>query len=160
MHNAPSVEYPVGRCRFQARVLWGVWFAAALASAAWAWPAARPTGHLALAAFVLTASAGLSWRSWRTTPSGHLAWDGSTWQWKPCEGACVQPGTVRAHWHGQRCLLLEFMPFATAQRWTGRWWAGPIWLWLVSSSAPERWLDMRRAVYSRPGRSSSAPNPS
>lgn len=43
-------------------------------------------------------------------------------------------------------ILLDLQSYLWVHAITGR---GHVWLWLERSAQPERWMDLRRAVYSR-----------
>ena len=132
MHNAPSVTYPVGRCHFAACLYAGVWVMAAASCTAWALMSPRLGLWQAVAALlVLVLGAWLATAWWRA-PEGDLAWDGASWSWR---GAAGRPA-VRLDL--QRCMLLEW-------RSGGR---GAEWLWLDQQLAGDRWMALRRAVYS------------
>ena len=77
--------------------------------------------------------------SWTRIPAGQLAWNGDIWRW---ESAGYQAGIaeheVSVVADFQRILLLRLENQAHAS----------MWLWLEQSVLPERWLDLRRAVYS------------
>jgi len=135
MHNAPSVSYPVGRSFFPALALAALWLLGAAATAAWAWQAGVSTAARLLAGAVL-ALAGLGALGfWRRMPEGELAWDGERWTWP--SGAAGE-GVLAVGLDLQRALLLRWQGGRAAQ-----------WLWLERSRAPQRWDDLRRAVYSR-----------
>ena len=79
---------------------------------------------------------------WRSQFCGVLRWDGLHWQLDT-----LQPhGVPRA---------LSRAPDVLVDVQTHLWVCGTpeghgrIWLWLERSSQPERWMDLRRAVYSR-----------
>lgn len=140
MHNAPPVTYPLGRSHFQGLALLGLWLAGVGVLALW-WRAA-PAADWRLwtvLAFVLVAglAAGLAWAR---SPVGQLCWDGQDWRW---ESQGYQSGTpvrdLAVVLDLQRILLLrlENQDHAT------------LWLWAGRSNQPERWLDLRRAVYAR-----------
>lgn len=91
--------------------------------------------------------AGLASRTtWNNLPGGQLAWDGDVWRW---ESPGYQTGegehalSVIADFQQRLLLRLENQAGAS------------LWLWVEQSVMPERWLDLRRAVYS-PHRSRSA----
>ena len=76
---------------------------------------------------------------WKHTPSGQLAWDGEAWRWESPSyrtGSTEQELAVVADF--QHMLLLR------AENHEG----ASLWLWLERSTMPERWLAVRRAVYS------------
>jgi toxin CptA len=137
MHSAPAVSYPVGRSRLGGVLLFAAWALGAVAVATWCMQvqpsAARVLSALAL---VLASGAAAGW-SWVRTPRGALAWDGESWGWSG-EGKVDGSGALEVVLDLQRLLLV---------RWRGPDRAG--WLWLDKSARPERWEDVRRAVYSR-----------
>ncbi|MDW5443693.1 hypothetical protein [Polaromonas sp. SM01] len=140
MHNAPSVVYPLGRSRFQAGVLLGLWLAGLIVLMLW-WRAAPGLDWrlgLGLAA-VLLAGVAAAW-GWKNSPVGQLRWDGQVWSW---ESQGYQAGTaalaLTVALDFQRMLLLKLENHDHAT----------LWLWAGRSAMPERWLDLRRAVYSR-----------
>ena len=92
------------------------------------------------AAFVAVVCAGVSARSgWLKLPLGQLAWDGKAWRW---ESATYQTGlaeydvSVIADFQSRMLLRLENPASAS------------LWLWPERDGFPERWLDLRRAIYS------------
>jgi hypothetical protein len=137
MHSAPSVSYPVGRCRFAAVMLASTWLAAAVGLAAWARQVPAPAWQQALAAAGL-AAAGLSAASgWARSACGTLTWSGATWDWQSGTGA--MPGRAERILDLQRWILVHWRPES-----------GPAhWLWLEARRDPSRWDALRRAVYSR-----------
>ncbi|MGV8803515.1 MAG: hypothetical protein ACWA6Y_00965 [Polaromonas sp.] len=138
-HNAPPVVYPLGRSLFLRRWLLTLWLAGLLSVLLWAVSARLQPDALALA-LVTVLGAGMAVRlSCKSLPCGQLAWDGDTWR---REGAGSQSGgalnelSVIADLQSR--LLLRF------ENQAGK----GLWLWVERSSLPERWLDLRRAVYS------------
>jgi hypothetical protein len=140
MHNAPSVSYPLGRSRFQGGLLGGFWLAGSGVTLWWALAAPRLDWRFGVAWVVVVAAGIAAWRGWCRAPRGQLRWDGQVWQW---ESAGYQAGTpvqaLSVALDFQRVLLLrvENQDHVT------------LWLWAHRASMPERWLDLRRAVYSR-----------
>jgi len=136
MHNAPAVTYPVGRSSIQGALGLVLWLLGVAATTAWA--LTSPDARLVSAAACLcTAAAVLAGVAWWRTGAGEVQWNGDGWQlhsWgqshdgKPMVVLDLQ-ASVLLHWH--------------ATRGAGGW------LWLDRSSAPARWDDLRRAVYSR-----------
>ena len=91
-------------------------------------------------ALVAVLVAGVAARtSWNNLPGGQLAWDGEVWRW---ESASYQTGIAELELSViadfQRSLLLRLENHARAS----------LWLWAEQSAMPDRWLDLRRAVYS------------
>ena len=76
---------------------------------------------------------------WKSSPLGKLAWDGETWR---CVSASYQAGVteyqVMVAADFQYIVLLRLENAANSRRW----------LWVERSASPERWLDLRRALYS------------
>ncbi|MES2936478.1 MAG: hypothetical protein V4864_02275 [Pseudomonadota bacterium] len=144
MHGAPSVTYPVGRCRFAAVLAATLWCAGALVLAAWLAQTPGPGWRHGLAAAALAVGAALAWAAWLRGARGVLAWDGGQWWWEPARHgqrspAPQQGGDIRVRLDLQRWLLLA---------WRGGP-PGPNWLWLERERAPLHWDALRRAVYSR-----------
>ncbi|WP_298923661.1 hypothetical protein [uncultured Ramlibacter sp.] len=139
MHNAPSVTYPVGRSSLPGVLLAVLWLLGAAAAAAWAWQTAPSAGAQLLVAAVLALAGACALRMWRRLPEGELAWDGRGWFWP---ALAAEAGVLAVSLDLQRALLL---------RWQGRGEGrgAAQWLWLDRAACPERWGDLRRAVYSR-----------
>ncbi|MCX7256611.1 MAG: hypothetical protein NTZ64_07705 [Polaromonas sp.] len=139
LHNAPPVFYPLGRSSFLGGLLLGLWLAGALLTLAWA-SLASLSGGLLLAAGAAVALSGVAAAlHWKNTPSGQLAWDGQAWCWVSAAdpaGLAAPDAAVVADL--QRWLLLRLESQSGAC----------LWLWAERQSAPERWLALRRAVYS------------
>lgn len=140
MHNAPPVVYPLGRSHFQGAALAGFWLSGVLVSVGW-WlvgPGFDWRIGIAMAALVLAGVA--AWLGWRSAPVGQLHWDGQVWRW---ESTGYQAGTpvlaLSVTLDLQHTLLLRLHNHDHAS----------IWLWVHRAALPERWLDLRRAVYSR-----------
>ena len=94
--------------------------------------------------------AGLAARiTWKNLPDGQLAWDGEVWRWESPgyqAGAGEHALSVIADFQQRLLLRLENQAHAS------------LWLWVEQNAMPERWLDLRRAVYS-PHRSRASLNP-
>lgn len=101
--------------------------------------AGRVFGLGALLLWLLVAVCAL--RCWRRWPCGLLEWDGTQWWLKPCNATRALPllAAPRLQWDGQSNMLLCVTLRAREQHW----------LWLQSSSAPQQWGQLRRAVYWR-----------
>ena len=136
MHGAPSVSYPVGRSRFAGALVLVLSLLGIAATAAWWLQAPAPTEKrvAAIACAVLVIGAALL--AWWRSSVGQLAWTGETWTWTSARSSC--DGEVHAALDLQSVLLLKFEHARRGE-----------WLWLERSSAPARWDDVRRAVYSR-----------
>lgn len=139
MHNAPAVTYPVGRARHVGSVIVAVWLLALAVLGAGA-PLTNYSLFKTSAAVAAWLMCGfVSWRCWHASAQGRLSWTGAEWLWTPLGLARPELGHPEVIWDMQRTLLIL--------------WHGPTrrqWLWLVQSAQPALWLDLRRAVYSRP----------
>jgi toxin CptA len=145
-HNAPPVVYPLGRSPFLGLLLLGLWLLGLISALLWRYEAWQLDWRTALA-FVAVLLAGVAARiSWINLPGGQLAWDGDVWCWESAgyqSGVAEQDLSVIADF--QHALLLKVENQARAS----------LWLWAEQNAMPERWLDLRRAVYS-PHRSPAA----
>ena len=147
-YNAPALRFNVGPSRFLALVVVG-WVALGLLGlCAWGLGGAgKSPAALMLAALLWLAVSVLAlWRSMHL-PQGVLLWDGHDWHWG--QGAAPVPVTQpRVHWDGQTRVLLSVQRLAP----TGRAAGSRQWLWVERTMQPQSWLELRRAVYSRPRR--------
>ena len=86
------------------------------------------------------ALAGLAiWPVGRQTPSGNIRWDGDLWQWQSAlAGSHPQTCEVHVIADFQRLLLLR-LDISSRRR---------CWFWTGQEALPERWMDLRRALYS------------
>lgn len=139
MHSAPAVRYPVPRstraggalallCLLAAGVCLG-WWVAAEASAAAGWAVAA---GLALGVAV----AGVQWRGMRP---GELHWDGQAWWWLSdgAPGLDEQPVAVDVRLDLQTGVLIHLANASGLVRWR----------YLERRAQPQRWSDLRRALY-------------
>jgi len=146
IHNAPPVVYPLGRSRFQACLLLGLWLAGLVSVLLWFSLARQLDGRMAAALVAVLAAGVAAHGGWKNAPSGQLAWDGEVWCWESPgyqTGIAEQRLSVIADF--QHLLLLRLENQAHAS----------LWLWAERRALPERWLDLRRAVFS-PGKASRA----
>lgn len=94
---------------------------------------------MALALAAVLAAGTAARLSWNNLPSGQLAWNGEVWRW---ESASYQTGIAELELSViadfQFRLLLRLENHARAS----------LWLWAEQRTMPDRWLDLRRAVYS------------
>lgn len=145
-HNAPPVVYPVGRSRFLAWLLIVLWLAGLLLTLLWYYLSRQIDWRMVLALAAVLGAGGAARSSWAHAPVGQLAWDGDAWRW---ESTSYQTGIAGYELSVvadlQRRLLVRLENHAHAR----------LWLWVERREMPERWLDLRRAVYSP--RKSSAP---
>jgi toxin CptA len=148
-HNAPPVVYPLGRSRFQSRLLLGFWLAGLLAVSLWVYIAQQVDWRTVFAFIAVLATGIAAYIGTKNSPIGQLAWDGEVWRWETLSyqaGIAEYELSVIADF--QHRLLLRLQNQAHAK----------LWLWVERQAAPERWLDLRRAVYS-PHRSTVASSP-
>ena len=144
--NAPSVKYPFGRSRVLGSFIFAVGLLGAGAVATWAFLGTR-AGSLwpvAIACGLWLASIAGALHFWHGQPVGIVHWNGQSWEVALPDGP-----------HRERSWALSAGPGVFLDMQTHLWVhvspAGRqgLWLWLSRSSQPERWLDLRRAVYSR-----------
>ncbi|PKO61055.1 MAG: hypothetical protein CVU24_10345 [Betaproteobacteria bacterium HGW-Betaproteobacteria-18] len=147
MYNAPAVSYPVGRSHFQVFLTLAVVLAGAVAQTTW-WllSAGHGVGHV-LGCLLWLAISG--WAVWYGlhTPQAQLVWDGQCWMWR--SGTASQVVVAQVILDGQHNLLLCLQPQSGAA-----WW-----VWPAQQTQPERWLALRRALFSPPSHSVE-PDPS
>ena len=131
--------YPLGRSSFLGATLLALWLCGLILALLWL-DAAQRLDWRTGAAFAAVLCAGVSAGSgWLKLPMGQLAWGGKTWRW---ESASYQTGgaeyevSVVADFQSGMLLRLENPASAS------------LWLWSERSAFPERWLDLRRAIYS------------
>ncbi len=135
MHCAPPVCFPLGRSRF------GLMFSALLillaAATVLTWTLqsqALRIVHIA-GGCALLPGAVLLLRDWIRTPSGHLEWGQKSWKWSVQE---AEPTDVAVE------LVLDFQSLLLVRL---RMADGAHYgYWLQQRTAPERWLDLRRAL--------------
>ena len=137
MHSAPAVTYPVRRSRAGSRLLCAIWLLGATGVAlAVAWQEGVGTREGVLLTSALLAGAlACGWGGYREF--GRVRFDGQYWSWSgrsPLAAARMEVGLDL-----QILLLVRLVEPERPSRW----------LWLERGSDPQRWLDLRRAVYSR-----------
>lgn len=156
MHNAPSVIYPVGRCRFVASLLWLLAVASLLMLVLWWATVIDPSLAHRWAGWTGTAL-WLGWgvwaaRDWLRSPRGWLEWDAhaplaslapsdgrGAWRWRSAgQGEATSLSRV------ELAADLQILALVRLQG-TGR---HPRWTWMEQWRAPARWNDLRRALHS------------
>jgi toxin CptA len=147
-HNAPPVVYPLGRSRFLGVFLLGLWLCGLLLTLLWFLQGGRPLDWRMALALAVVVGAGVAARiGWQNAPAGRLSWDGEVWRWEsPGYQAGIAEYELSVLADFQHALLLRLENPAHAR----------LWLWMERRGMPERWLDLRRAVYS-PHKSPAAP---
>jgi toxin CptA len=139
MHNAPSVSCPVGRPLVAGVAAALVWLAGAAVTLLWTLEVDVPGWRQVTAACALAVAGAWSLRSWLRSATGELHWDGGGWMAPGASGV----GELDVALDLQSILLVRWRAAANSR-----------WLWLERRRVPQRWADVRRAVYSR-----SAPPP-
>lgn len=151
MRNAPSVQYPVGRCVFERRLqavfvlAWVLVQVVWITTPGWRWPPG------AWWVSFLGGLAGLWFWRWRSAhvPNGVLRWDAAAqpeglWTW---ESAAYRRGTplalVEWAWDRQVVVLLRLRTAAGLS----------LWVWLDRQSDPQQWEALRRALKAHSGAS-------
>lgn len=148
-YTAPTVRYPFARsaafgwlCVWLAVVSGGgvVWYVESV------WTAAG-RGAFALVAilgWVIAALGALGY--WRRSPHGLLAWNGQVWALQAADSAQAGMSEEGAALRQAPAVILDLQH--TLWILVRRHGHAPLWLWLERSQCPERWGDLRRAVYS------------
>ena len=138
--RAPAVLYPVGRSAVLAAGCESIAFGGLLALGYWAAQGAWRHPWWVVGAVFATWSVvvALALRFWRALPTGDLHWGGAHWELKSA-GRSVDGACLYVHADLQRFMLVRL---ESADQ-------PPCWLWLERRAHPERWNDLRRAVYSR-----------
>lgn len=138
--RAPAVLYPVGRSAVLAAGCGSIAFGGLLALGYWAaqgaWRHPWWVVGAVFATWIVVVAFAL--RFWRALPAGDLHWGGAHWELKSA-GRSVDGARLRVHADLQRFMLVRL---ESADQ-------PPCWLWLERRAHPERWNDLRRAVYSR-----------
>ncbi|MDM0012647.1 hypothetical protein QTH87_09420 [Variovorax sp. J22P168] len=151
MHSAPSVNYPVGRSRRAERLLMALWAlgVASVTAACLADAAALDWRQAMLAASAVVAGVAAWTGVLRSSAAAELGFDGHAWSMsgeasRRNAGVCVALDL-------QSLMLVRLVGPGRAAHW----------IWLDREALPERWLDLRRALYARPGAAApvSAPAP-
>jgi hypothetical protein len=138
MHDAPSVSYPVGRSRSADRLLSILWTSGACCAAAACYRLDGADWRVGLLALSVVGAGVAAWRSaLRRTALAELSFDGRHWSLAGSAG--LRAAGVKVALDFQSSLLVCLTGARRARRW----------VWLDRSTLPERWRDLRRAVYSR-----------
>ena len=139
MHSAPQVTYPVGRSAFLGLALVAAWAAGAAGCGYWIFSAPVSKWRVLLVVVALLLSGCAAARSWYTSPTGQLTWDGQLWRWHSAGYAAGESALdLVIALDLQRVLWLRLQNSAGAS----------LWLWAEKSALPFRWMDLRRAVCS------------
>lgn len=137
MHSAPSVSFPVGRSRSAGRLLLVLWVAGAACAGA-AILQSDAAGWRAGVEVVAVLGAGmLAALAHRRERGGELRFDGQGWTLTG--DSSVAAARLAPALDMQSVLLVQLTAADRRSRW----------FWLERTRSPQRWLDLRRAVYSR-----------
>lgn len=139
MHNAPAVSYPVGRSRFQAKLLSAVCLLGMLTCTVWFNQAQTPDWRQWLMLFGTLVTPIATYWQWRQTVTGQLAWEGLNWSWT--ESEVVVTVQLAKILDVQHAMLLMLRSTHGAQF---------FWIWVERDASPARWLALRRAVHQHP----------
>ena len=149
MHSAPSVNYPVGRSRKAERLLMLLW---ALGVGCVTLACVRSGGEVdwrqAMLAFSAIVAGAAAWTGvLRSSAAAELRFDGQAWS--ITGGAAQWAARASVALDLQSLLLVRLAGPARARRW----------IWLDRQAMPERWSDLRRALYSRAAAAESVHRP-
>lgn len=140
--RAPAVVYPLRRSRVLGVLLAVILMVSVAACSAWALRGAPSWWLVAAAGGSWLLAAGGVIHFWMLQWRGAIRWDGQCWSLE--RAAPHAPSTAIL---GAPEVLLDLQSHLWVHaRPTG---GGAVWLWLECSAQPERWMDLRRAVYSR-----------
>lgn len=119
----------------------GLWFAEASLLVLWCGQSGQMGWRQGIAALLWISAGTLAAWSWRGSAQGSVAWDGERWFWTAHGRHASIPVQVVCHLDLQNRLLVlvradEFGAFQH-------------WMWWEKSANPMRWMDLRRALFSR-----------
>ena len=127
------------RSHFLAWLLLLVWLAGLLTVLSWFLVNPTPNWRFGLACLLVLAGGMAARAGWKRAPGGQLAWSGDSWRWESPSyqtGSAEQKLSVIADLQTMLLLRIENQSGVS------------LWLWLDRTTQPERWLDLRRAVFS------------
>lgn len=143
-HSAPPVVYPLGRSRFQALLLAGLWAAGCASIVLWLFSGQQAVWHVVLSVTAFSGAGLAAFIGGKNTKAGQVVWDGQHWRWEvPVYQSGIAEHRVSVMADFQSLLLLRIQ--SDTQK--------SMCVWCERSAFPERWLDFRRALFS-PGRHS------
>jgi toxin CptA len=141
MHSAPSVTYPVGRSRGATRLLLVLWALGACCAGASCYLIDSAGWRQLLLVFSVVFSGVAAGFGMRRDGVGTLHFDGIHWSLSGVDASrSVRAARAMAALDFQSLMLLRLSEPGRARRW----------VWVEQRAMPERWRDVRRAVYSRP----------
>jgi hypothetical protein len=150
MHSAPSVTYPVGRSRGAARILIAAWALGACCAGVSFYLFDGAGWRQVLLVLSVLFSGGAAALALRGDGAAELRFDGRHWTLAGAEtGRAVVAARAAVALDLQSLLLIRLAEPGRAVRW----------VWAEQRAMPERWRDLRRAVYSRAPSASTAGEP-
>jgi hypothetical protein len=149
-YRPPVVAYALERPYWAAKAAIACWLVLAAVMQGWALQPQASWRQQGVAASFLLLAAWLLRRQHRLWPAGRLFWDGERWRLglDATAAAAAPAGVVlRVALDGGSWLWMEAR---AAEGEAGRrgWCRRVHWLYLSQRQSPERWGDLRRAVYS------------
>ena len=140
-HNAPSVVYPVSPSYLLLSGLSFVWLMGLAAVLLWWHTVGRFDWRIAIGIAMSLMAGSATWYHQKGKAAGQLVWDGHRWAWQGVGNAAElrkseQPLAVILDL--QHRMVVRFDSLAGPSQWS----------YVERSSMPERWMDLRRAVYS------------
>ena len=140
MHSAPSVTYPVGRSRGATRILVVLWALGACCAGASCYLIDSAGWRQLLLVLSVVFSGVAAGFGLRRDGAAVLHFDGLYWSLTGADPTrSVRAGRATVALDFQSLMLVKLAEPGRARRW----------IWVEQRSMPERWRDMRRAVYSR-----------
>jgi toxin CptA len=141
MHSAPSVTYPVGRSRGATRILVVLWALGACCAGASCYLIDSVGWRQLLLVLSVVFSGVAAGFGLRRDGAGVLHFDGLHWSLGGADASrSVHAARALVALDFQSLMLLRLSEPGRARRW----------VWVEQRAMPERWRDVRRAVYSRP----------
>ncbi len=139
MHQAPTVDYPLGDARMLRHLIAAVWLLVLLVDLAWLYQVQGEGWRVWFGLGSTLVIGLLARRYWPGGGRGSLRWDGTNWCWQG-EGQ-GHLGHPEVQLDLQSRLLVRWSPVASGRS---------AWFWLDSAADPSAWLDLRRAVFAAP----------
>lgn len=139
-YNAPALRFHIGPSRFLRRGVIVMAVAGGLALLGWSCEGAPPSHTMWVGAALLwLACTGVALHFVRHLPQGVLVWDGATW-FLEIPGQPPVAGHLQVHMDAQARMLLSLCGEGHTVHW----------IWVERHVHSACWMDLRRAVYSRP----------
>lgn len=139
-YNAPALRFHIGPSRFLRRGVIVMAVAGGLALLGWSCEGAPPSHTMWVGAALLwLACTGVALHFVHHLPQGVLVWDGATW-FLEIPGQPPVTGHLQVHMDAQARMLLSLCGEGHAVHW----------IWVERHMHSACWMDLRRAVYSRP----------